>query len=405
MNLYHSASVGAANVRSFVAAGVAVCCLSVCALQATAMEPLARAVLPKTYRVYVGTYTSGDSQGIYLFEMDTASGTLKPMGLAAETVNPSFLAFHPGKPWVYAVGEIGDFEGRRTGAVSAFSVDAKTGKLSLLNQQPSGGRGPCHVSLHPAGRHVLVANYSSGSAAVLPIEPDGSLAEASSVVQHEGSGPHPQRQQGPHAHYISTDASGRFAFVADLGLDRVMVYRFDRAKGSIEPNDPPSASVPPGGGPRHFAFHPSERFAYTNNELASSVTAFTYDADRGALSGIQTITTLPEDFQDSNSTAQILVHPSGKFLYCSNRGHDSIAMYAIDQGTGKLTAIGHQSTGGETPRNFNIDPTGTWLIAANQKTGTLCVFRIDSESGRLQQVGSPAPVPTPVCVKFVSPEK
>lgn len=402
MNRFHTLLVG---LRLLLGTGLTGCCLLFATIPAMATESPGRVVLPKSYRVYVGTYTSGESKGIYLLEMDTASGTLEPRGLAAETVNPSFLVFHPGKPFAYAVGEISDSQGKKTGAVSAFAVDSRTGRLSPVNQRPSGGRGPCHVSVHPAGRHVLVANYSSGSAAVLPIKPDGSLAAASSVIQHEGSGPHPQRQQGPYAHFITCDAAGRFAFVADLGLDRIMIYRFDRADGRLTPNDPPSASVPPGGGPRHFAFHPSGRFGYTNNELANSVTAFTYDANRGKLKPFQTITTLPEDFQESNTTAQILVHPSGKFLYCSNRGHDSIAIYAINAESGRLTAIGHQSTRGETPRNFNIDPTGTWLIAANQKTGTLCTFRIDADSGRLQPVGDPVPVPTPVCVQFVSVEQ
>ncbi|HPZ99389.1 MAG TPA: lactonase family protein, partial [Phycisphaerae bacterium] len=252
-------------------------------------------------------------------------------------------------------------------------------------------------------RHVLVANYSSGSAAVLPIASDGSLAEPRSVVQHEGSGPDPKRQQGPHAHSVHLDAAGRFAFVADLGLDRIFIYRFDASKGTLGPHDPPSAHMAPAAGPRHLAFHPSGRYVYVNNEMGCTVTAFKYDAERGTLSELQVIGTLPEDWREPNTTAEILVHPSGKFLYCSNRGHDSIAIFTIDPTTGRLTAAGHQSTSGATPRNFGIDPAGQWLIAANQKSDTLQVFRIASESGRLEPAGSPVPVPTPVCVKFVTP--
>jgi len=352
----------------------------------------------RKYRVYVGTYTSGASEGIYLFELDRVSGALEPKGLAAKTANPSFLALGPGNRRLYAVGELD-----ANGGVSAFAVDAATGKLELLNRQPSGGRGPCHLCVDPSGRHVLVANYSSGSAAVLPIASDGSLAEPRSVVQHEGSGPDPKRQQGPHAHSVHLDAAGRFAFVADLGLDRIFIYRFDASKGTLGPHDPPSAHMAPAAGPRHLAFHPSGRYVYVNNEMGCTVTAFKYDAERGTLSELQVIGTLPEDWREPNTTAEILVHPSGKFLYCSNRGHDSIAIFTIDPTTGRLTAAGHQSTSGATPRNFGIDPAGQWLIAANQKSDTLQVFRIASESGRLEPAGSPVPVPTPVCVKFVTP--
>jgi len=358
--------------------------------------------LPGRYRLYVGTYTSGESKGIYLLDFDAGSGALMPVGLAGEAVNPSFLAVHPGGRFLYSVGEIGEFAGRKSGAVNAFAIDAASGKLRLLNQQPSGGSGPCHVCLDAKGSNALVANYSSGSAAVLPINPDGSLAPPSSVVQHEGSGPNPARQKGPHAHSINLDPAGRFAFVADLGVDRVFIYRFDSARGTLEANAPAAAKVPPGGGPRHFAFHPGGRFAYTNNELTSSVTAFAYAPERGELRDFQTLTTLPDDFASPNTTAEILVHPSGRFLYCSNRGHDSIAIFSIDPDSGRLTARGHQSTGGETPRNFGIDPAGRWLIAANQKSGTLCVFRIDGDSGMLERVGDPVSIPSPVCVRFVA---
>ncbi|MBI4582149.1 MAG: lactonase family protein [Planctomycetes bacterium] len=354
----------------------------------------------RTWRVYIGTYTRGESKGIYLFEMEAASGELRPAGVAAETKNPSFLAVHPSRKFLYAVGEISDFAGK-SGAISAFAVEPASGKLRLLNQQPSGGQGPCHVIVDAAGRNALAANYGSGSAAVLPIGPDGSLGKPSSVVQHEGSGPNPQRQAGPHAHSINLDPAGRYAFVPDLGLDRIFIYRFDAGAGSLARNDPPAAAVAPGAGPRHFAFHPTGGFAYVINELASTITAFVYDAHRGALKELQTIGTLPQGFTEPNTTAEVQVHPSGRFVYGSNRGLDSIAIFSVDAESGRLTAIGHESTRGKTPRNFGIDPAGKWLIAANQGSDTLAVFRIDERTGRLQPTGPTVNVPLPVCVKFV----
>ncbi|HOJ73885.1 MAG TPA: lactonase family protein [Phycisphaerae bacterium] len=389
---------GSAGVMGIISCALLTSAMQGQTVRANREEHVTPPPAERKYRVYVGTYTSGASEGIYLFELDRVSGALEPKGLAAKTANPSFLALGPGNRRLYAVGELD-----ANGGVSAFAVDAATGKLELLNRQPSGGRGPCHLCVDPSGRHVLVANYSSGSAAVLPIASDGSLAEPRSVVQHEGSGPDPKRQQGPHAHSVHLDAAGRFAFVADLGLDRIFIYRFDASKGTLGPHDPPSAHVAPAAGPRHLAFHPSGRYVYVNNEMGCTVTAFKYDAERGTLSELQVIGTLPEDWREPNTTAEILVHPSGKFLYCSNRGHDSIAIFTIDPTTGRLTAAGHQSTSGATPRNFGIDPAGQWLIAANQKSDTLQVFRIASESGRLEPAGSPVPVPTPVCVKFVTP--
>lgn len=389
---------GSAGVMGIISCALLTSAMQGQTVRANREEHVTPPPAERKYRVYVGTYTSGASEGIYLFELDRVSGALEPKGLAAKTANPSFLALGPGNRRLYAVGELD-----ANGGVSAFAVDAATGKLELLNRQPSGGRGPCHLCVDPSGRHVLVANYSSGSAAVLPIASDGSLAEPRSVVQHEGSGPDPKRQQGPHAHSVHLDAAGRFAFVADLGLDRIFIYRFDASKGTLGPHDPPSAHMAPAAGPRHLAFHPSGRYVYVNNEMGCTVTAFKYDAERGTLSELQVIGTLPEDWREPNTTAEILVHPSGKFLYCSNRGHDSIAIFTIDPTTGRLTAAGHQSTSGATPRNFGIDPAGQWLIAANQKSDTLQVFRIASESGRLEPAGSPVPVPTPVCVKFVTP--
>jgi 6-phosphogluconolactonase len=368
-----------------------------------AAEPTTAAAATGKVAVYVGTYTDSGSKGIYRLKLDLASGTLAPDGDPASSDNPSFLALHPSGRFLYAVNEVDEFGGKKTGAVSAFAVDA-TGGLKLLNQQPSEGTGPCHISLDKDGRHALVANYGGGSVAVLPIDKDGRLGPASSSVQHKGSSVS-QHQEGPHAHSIDLDAANRFAFVADLGLDKVLVYRFDAAKGTLAPNEPPAAGLKPGAGPRHFTFHPSGRFAYVINELQSTVTAFSYDAASGRLEELQTVSTRPEDFKGENDTAEILVSRDGRFLYGSNRGHDSIAIFAIDAATGKLTPVGHQSTLGKAPRHFGIDPTGAYLLAANQNSDTITVFRIDSKGGRLEPVGRPYSVPKPVCVTMVVPAK
>jgi 6-phosphogluconolactonase len=351
---------------------------------------------------YFGTYTNaGKSKGIYCYKLDLATGKLTSVGVTEGVKNPSFLAIHPSGKFLYAVSEVNDADGKPGGAVSAFSLDRKTGELKPLNHQSSEGAGPCFVSVDKTGKVALVANYGSGSIASLPIKDDGSLEKAATAVQHEGSSVVPMRQAGPHAHSINVSLDNRFAIAADLGLDKLLVYKLDPAKGTLAANDPPFVKAPEGGGPRHFAFHPSGRFAYNCNEIKSSVTAYTYDAAKGALTEIQTITTLPEPVE-RNSTAEIQVHPSGKFVYCSNRGHDSLAIFSIDEKTGKLTAAGHQKTGGRTPRNFGIDPTGDYIIACNQATDNVAVFKIDQTTGTLTQLGDMVSVPAPVCVKFLA---
>jgi len=350
---------------------------------------------PDKVRVYIGTYTGKNSKGIYLGELDLASGALTIKGLAGESTNPSFLAIHPSQKFLYSVNEVGSFDNKKTGAVSAFAIDPKTGNLTLLNQQPSGGTGPCHLIVDKAGKNVLVANYSGGTVESLPIGEDGKLKEPVSVIQHKGA-------KQPHAHSINLDAANKFAVAADLGLDQLLVYKFDPAKGTLTPNEPPSASVAAGAGPRHFTFDPKGKYGYVINEMGSTVTAFSYDPDKGTLQEIQTISTLPKDFTGKGlSTAEVVAHPSGKFLYGSNRGHDSIAIFAIDPETGKLTAQGHESTKGKTPRNFAIDPTGAYLLAENQDSGSIVVFRIDPKTGSLKQVGEPVSISAPVCVRFV----
>ena len=355
--------------------------------------------------VYFGTYTSAKSEGIYVSRLDLATGALSEPALAAGIVSPSFLAVHPNRGFLYAVNEVSNFEGGVTGAVSAFRIDRASGRLTLLNQQSSGGGGPAHLTVDRDGRNVLVANYGGGSVAVLPIGADGRLSPASAFVQHTGSGANPQRQQGPHAHSVNVDRANRFAYVADLGLDKVLVYRFDPAAGTIVPNEPPAATVEPGSGPRHLAFHPTGGFAYVINEITCTVTAFACDAAAGRLSTLQTISTLPEGVTVARgmSTAEVQVHPSGRFLYGSNRGHDSISAFAIDQATGRLTFVQNEPTQGSSPRNFGIDPTGQYLLAANQRSDSVVVFRIDAATGRLTATGQRVSVGSPVCVKFVQP--
>jgi len=369
-------------------------------VQAIAADP------PKELLAYFGTYTGGGkSKGIYCYKLDLASGKLTEVGVTEGIKNPSFLAIHPSGKFLYAVSEVSE-GGTPTGAVTAFSLDRKSGKLTALNHQSSEGAGPCHVSVDKTGKCVLVANYGGGSIASLPLNADGTLKKAASAIQHEGSSVDKGRQAGPHAHSINVSPDNRFAFAADLGLDKVLIYKLDPAKGTLTPNDPAFGATPPGGGPRHFAFHPGGRFAYVCNEMKSSVTAFKYDADRGALTEIQTITTLPTDKQDlkGNSTAEIQVHPSGKFVYCSNRGHNSLSIFTVDEKTGQLTAAGHQSTLGSTPRNFGIDPTGQYVIACNQATDNVAVFRVDPNNGKLAQAGETVAIPAPVCVKFLAVE-
>ncbi|HEY9174786.1 MAG TPA: lactonase family protein [Verrucomicrobiae bacterium] len=360
---------------------------------------------PARYLVYFGTYTGPKSQGIYVARFDATTGKLGMPELAAETKSPSFLAVHPNERFLYAVGEGTMLEGTRSGAVSAFALNKRSGQLSLLNQQPSGGLGPCHLALESKGRCLLAANYGSGSVTSLPVRKDGSLGEPVSTIQHIGASVNPQRQAGPHAHFITADPRDRFALCCDLGLDQVLVYRLDPKRATLIANDPPFATVKPGAGPRHLAFSPNGRFVFVINELASTVAVFAYDARRGTLAERQTVSTLPAGHPGTNTTcAEIAVHPSGKFVFGSNRGHESIVTFAVDTKTGVLSHVAHQPTGGRTPRHFVIDPTGQWLLAENQASDTVTVFRIDPRSGRLAPTGQTAAVPSPVCAVFVAAE-
>jgi 6-phosphogluconolactonase len=357
---------------------------------------------PKKYMVYFGTYTGGKSEGIYRCTFDPATGELGKPALAAKVKNPTFLAIHPTGKFVYAVGEISDFggTGKPAGAISAFRVK-DDGDLELLNQESSGGAGPCHIIVDRAGKNVLAANYGGGSACVLQIDKDGKVKKATGFKQHKGKSVDKARQEGPHAHSINLDSANKFAFVADLGLDKVLIYKFDAEAGKIEDNDPPFVKTEAGGGPRHFAFHPTEKFAYCCNEMTSKVTAMKFDKTSGKLEVMQTISTLPEPTK-GNSTAEVVVHPSGKFLYCSNRGHNSIAIFTIDEKTGKLTAAGHQGKGIKIPRNFALDPTGKFCLVASQNGGDVKVFKVDQKTGKLEPTENKASVTNPVCVRFLA---
>jgi 6-phosphogluconolactonase len=374
----------------------------------------------KNYIVFVGTYTEKDSKGIYAFRFDAVSAELTPLGLAAETTNPSFLAIDPSRRYLYAVNEVPQYKGASSGAVSAFSIDRESatddhphdhrksghlsGTLSPLNEVPSGGADPCYIVFDKTGKYALVANYTGGSVSVFPVATDGRAGAASAFVQHSGSSVDPERQKGPHAHWIEASPDNRFAIASDLGLDELLIYRFDTKTGSLTPHTPPYIKLDPGAGPRHIAFHPNGKFVYSVNELNSTITQFNFDARKGELLKGRSVSTLPPVFTGSNSTAEIKVHPNGKFLFASNRGADSIAAFAIAPRTGALILIDYFPTRGKEPRNFEIDPTGRFLLVANQNSNTVVVFRIEPDTGRLTPTGLTVQVPAPVCLKFVPEE-
>lgn len=348
------------------------------------------------YIAYIAGSGPEKSMGIYGYRFDSKSGNLQPMGVLGEAERPSFLAIHPNRRFLYAVSGAGG------GTVSAFQIDASTGSLKLLNSVPSKGAGPCYVQVDRTGRNALIANYGGGSVAVIPIDPDGKLREVSSFVQHSGTVADAKRQGGPHAHSIIPSPDNRFVVAADLGLDKLMVYRFDPAAGTITPNEPPFAQLAPRSGPRHFTFHPNGKYAYAINEISCTLTTFNYDARKGVLNEIQTTSTLPKGVPVTSdlSTAEVLVHPSGKFLYGSNRGHNTIAVFSISP-KGTVTLLDNVDTQGRTPRNFGIDPTGSFLLALNQSSNNIVVFRIDKKTGRLSPTGQTVETPGPMCVRFL----
>jgi 6-phosphogluconolactonase len=347
--------------------------------------------------LYVGTYTSGKSEGIYIYRMDHLTGQLKPFD-SIKSVNPSFLVVDANKRYLYAVNEVAEFERKPGGAVSAYSIELRTGRLQLLNQKPSLGADPCHLTIDRKRRFLLVANYTSGNLSILPIQRNGSLGSATDLIQHQGSGIREQ-QKSAHAHCIILDASETYALAADLGIDRVMIYRFDPTVGKLKPARQSSAQLKPGAGPRHLTLHPRGKYAYVINELDSTMSVFSYN--QGSLKLIETVSTLPKDFSGRSYCADLHVAPSGKFLYGSNRGHDSIVTFAIDESTGRLQYLETVSTKGKWPRNFTIDPGGRFLLVANQHTDNVVTFRIDQKTGRLRETEYNELIPTPVCLKFL----
>ena len=373
------------------------------------------AAAPQAYHVYFGTYTNAktESQGIYRSRLDVATGRLSPAELAAPAKDPAFLALHPNGKFLYALDESSDPKRTPTTGLSAYAIDPTTGALTLLNQQSPGGPGPCHLAVDATGQTLLVANYSGGSVSAISLQPDGRLGALGSIVTHTGSSVNPGRQKAPHAHGIYFAPDNRFAFAPDLGIDRVIAYRITPATAQLtlhpsSPSAPPTAVtagtvLPPGSGPRHLTFHPTGKFVYVINELLCTMTAFAYDSAAGTLTSLQTISTLPpgESIPKGTSTAEVQVHPNGRFLYGSNRGANTLVVYAIDEKTGLLTHIENVSTLGKTPRHFALDPTGTWLLAENQDSSTVAVFRVDPKSGRLTPSGPLVAVPAPVSAVFV----
>jgi 6-phosphogluconolactonase len=351
--------------------------------------------------LYVGTYThDGKSKGIYLVKMTRVTGTLRVVGLMAETVEPSFLTVSPNGRYVYSVNETTEYEGKPSGAVSAFARDRASGSLTLINRVPSRGGAPCYITLDRAGKFVLVANYVGGSVAVFPILDGGGLGDATAFVQHVGHGPDSDRQSSPHAHCIMPDPANRFVLVADLGLDRLLVYRFDARAGTLRTDPVQQREMAPGAGPRHLAFHPSGRIVYVVNELDSTVSTLRYDAATGALGVLQTLPSVGEPMTGQNAPADVHVHPSGRFLYMSNRGHDSIAAFAIDKRTSTLRPLQLEPTGGNWPRNFAIDPSGRFLFVAHERSSTIVTHRIDARTGKLTPTGQTLELPSPVCIRF-----
>jgi 6-phosphogluconolactonase len=351
--------------------------------------------------VFVGTYTETEgsqSEGIYVYRMDESSGKLTIERVVKGVLNPSFLAIHPKQGFLYAVNEVQNHHRQPGGGVSAFSIDS--GEINLLNNQFSHGSDPCYVSVDVTGQFVLVANYTSGSIAMFPIQPDGRLGSASDVIQHTGSSVHPERQTSAHAHCILPDPTNRFAIAVDLGLDKLLIYQMDLENGKLHKHA--EMDVQPGAGPRHVTFHPSGQYAYLINELDSTVISYHYDSENGTFEELQTVPALPLGFKGENLCADIHISPDGKYLYGSNRGHDSIVCFLINENTGKLTYRNHTSTEGREPRNFAIDPSGNFLLVANKKSNNIVTFKIDPESGELSRTGYEVYVSMPVCLKFTT---
>ena len=360
--------------------------------------------------VYVGTYTRrephviGRSKGIEVFRFVAADGSLTHITTVSGITNPSFLAIHPNGQYLYAVNELVEpLDGRPSGAVSAFRIERPSGHLQPINQQRTNGAGPCHLAVDATGRAVIVSNYNSGGVSVLPLSDDGALGEVSDFIQHEGSSVNPQRQQEPHPHSVNIEPANRFVFVPDLGMDKIMIYELDAEMGKLTPHHAqPWARTKSGAGPRHLAFHPNGKLVFVVNELDSTVTSFLLDGDKGTLHMVDTWSALPTGYDGKSWCADIHIHPNGQYLFASNRGHDSITVFSIDEGRGHLKSLGQTLTGGKYPRNFALDPSGQYLVAANQNSDDIFVFEVDARHGKLTPIGNKVEAPTPVCIKFVT---
>ena len=345
--------------------------------------------------VYFGTHVAGPGKGFSLAHFDTTTGALSKPEFLLEAPAPAYFIIAPDGKHLYTCNS--------TGFVSAYAIDRATARLTLLNQVPSGGGDPSYISLDRTGQYVFVANYDGGNIATWRLRPDGGIGERTAFVQHTGHGVNPQRQSHAFAHSIHVDLTNRFVLVADLGLDELFVYKFDAKTGSLTPNDPPFATVKPGSGARHMVFYPNGRWVYLITEMGSTIIQFDWDSTRGTLKELQTVSTLPPDFHGNSGCSEITIHPNGKFLYASNRGHDSIAVFAIDAKSGRLTPVEYAPSGGKTPRNFALDRAGRWMLVTNHDSNVARVFRIDQATGKLTPVGSPVEVPYPFCPRFLEP--
>jgi 6-phosphogluconolactonase len=354
------------------------------------------------FLMYVGTYTDKGSKGIYAYRLERAGGQIAPAGLAAATENPSFVVIHPNGKFLYAVNELTTYEGKSSGAITSFAIDRSNGMLTKLNKVASGGADPCYLSFDNKGKHLLVANYTGGNVAVFPLQNDGKIGERSAFIQHKGSGVNAERQEGPHAHSIDLSTDNRFAMSSDLGTDQIVVDRYEAAKGALRPSEPPYAKVDAGSGPRHFKFHRNGKFGYLISELKNTVTAYTYDAKSGNLRPQQTASTLPKGFTGHSEAAEIQFDHTGKFLYASNRGYDSIAVFKIDPVRGTLTNVEIVPSGGKAPRYFTFDPSGSRLLVANQDSGNIVVFAVDQKTGKIVQTGEVIELASPVCMQFLA---
>ncbi len=355
------------------------------------------------YLVYFGTNTNAKSgsQGVYVSKFNSATGELSDPVLATEASNPGFLAIHPSKKYLYAIDDV-ITEGKKGGGLSAFSISVPDGKLTRINQVPTTDGAPCHVSVDKTGKMAMSANYGTGSVASYSIDEKGALSETVTFVQHEGHGADPKRQKGPHAHSMNVSPDNRYAFACDLGLDKVLIYKIDPATGTLTAHG--HGTVPPGAGPRHLAIHPNGKFVFVNNEMGMSLTTFAWDADKGTLTALDTVSTLPVEDQGKTglSTAETVVHPNGKFVYVSNRTHDTIAVFTCDEATGKLTLIQNAPAEGAVPRNFSLDPSAKWMIVAHQNDNTASLLKVDQETGKLTSTGKKVPVGGSICVRFLA---